>query len=158
MKTESCVTSPSCNDELCKEFKEAYDLMEAGRYSECKPILESLSERGCHYATYNLGWMYKSGNGVQKDLAKALELYHKASILGNADAMYNIAESYVTGEGNKQDFVKSFEILLRGATLGHTLSEYQLGMAYFHGKGVKVNFTKAFEFFMKAAEKKFFEA
>ena len=41
------------------------------------------AERGDAFSQYRIGWCYKNGEGVQKDMTKAVEWYHKA--VENAD-------------------------------------------------------------------------
>ena len=45
------------------------------------------------------GIAYEEGQGIEKDTAKAVELYRQAADLGNADAMYRLAMCYMNGNG-----------------------------------------------------------
>lgn len=47
--------------------------------------------------------MYASGEGADKDPAKALEWFKKSANKGNADAQYNVAIAYENGAGTEKD-------------------------------------------------------
>uniref|UniRef100_UPI0025971FFC tetratricopeptide repeat protein n=1 Tax=uncultured Psychrobacter sp. TaxID=259303 RepID=UPI0025971FFC len=70
---------------------------------------QTLANQGDASAQHNLGWMYKNGEGVRQDYAKAVEWYTKAANQGNASAQYNIGLMYYGGEGVRQDYAKAAE-------------------------------------------------
>lgn len=41
-------------------------------------------------AHFNLALLYETGRGVQQDFEKAVDLYHKAAEMGDADSMYQL--------------------------------------------------------------------
>ena len=45
-------------------------------------------------ALVNLGYLYETGRGVPKDIAKAMSYYRQAAELGNPVALYNLGRSY----------------------------------------------------------------
>ncbi|CAB4415534.1 unnamed protein product [Rhizophagus irregularis] len=47
--------------------------------------------------------MYENGEGVDKDYARAFELYHKAANSGYGFAQYNLANMYEYGEEVEKD-------------------------------------------------------
>ena len=55
-----------------------------------KKACDSGNMRGC----YNLGVMYTNGNGVEKDLGKAVELFKKACDGGDMDGCRNLGIMY----------------------------------------------------------------
>ena len=48
-------------------------------------------------ALVNLGYMHETGQGVPKDIVKAISYYRQAAELGNPVALYNLGRSYYTG-------------------------------------------------------------
>jgi TPR repeat protein len=50
---------------------------------------------------------YRSGEGVEKDLAKAFQLYRMAAETGHAEAQTRLADSYRNGEGVEKDLAKA---------------------------------------------------
>ena len=57
------------------EMDAALKNLQSGRYNAAKDTLEELAEQGDPTAQYYFGYMHSQGVGVEKDLAKALELY-----------------------------------------------------------------------------------
>ena len=55
-----------------------------------------------------LGVMYVLGEGVEKDAAKAFELFTKAAEL-TPDAYGNLGTAYFYGEGTEKDYAKAVE-------------------------------------------------
>ena len=59
-------------------------------------------------AICHMGGYYSEGQyGLQRDHAKALELWHRAAELGHTDAYYNIGDAYKNGRGVERDEKKS---------------------------------------------------
>ena len=53
------------------------------------------AERGDASAQYALGYMYASGNGVEKDKTEAARWYRKAAEQGHAMAQYALGLSLI---------------------------------------------------------------
>ena len=79
-----------------------------------KPLLEdfeslkALAEKGDAKAQYNLGTMYRSGEGVEQDDKEALKWILKAIEQGQAEAQYNLGTMYELGDGVGQDYVTAY--------------------------------------------------
>jgi TPR repeat protein len=52
--------------------------------------LQLAAERGVADAQFDLGYCYAHRKGVEKDEAKAGQLYARSAKQGNADAQYNL--------------------------------------------------------------------
>ena len=63
-----------------------------------------LAEQGNADAQYNLGLMYKKGEGVTQDYKIALKWYKLSAEQGNADAQSNLGVMYERGRGVLQDY------------------------------------------------------
>lgn len=61
------------------------------------------AEQGDSDAQYQLGVMFYYGEGVSKDLSKAVNWIRKAAEQENADALYELGVMYERGEGVPQD-------------------------------------------------------
>ena len=59
----------------------------------------SRAEQGDASAQFNLGQMYKDGEGVPKDLAEAAKWWRKAAGQGHADAQFELGYAYKRGRG-----------------------------------------------------------
>jgi len=47
--------------------------------------------------------MYRIGEGVPKNAAKAIEWFKKAAAQGNSDAQFNLGMMYYTADGMSKD-------------------------------------------------------
>ncbi len=104
------------------------------------------------YAMNNLGHMYRNGEGVEQDYAKAAEWFTKAADSGNVAAMNALGYMYETGEGVEQDYAKAIEWYTKAADLGDADAMNNLGYMYEHGVGVEQDGAKAVEWYTKAAD------
>jgi len=78
----------------------AYNAMDyATAIKEWKP----LAEQGYAKAQYNLGLMYKNGNGVLKDATEAVKWYRLAAEQGDAQAQRNLGHMSSNGNGVLKD-------------------------------------------------------
>ena len=76
------------------------------------------AEQGDASAQYNLGVMYRDGNGVPKDLAKAVEWFRKAAEQGYPNAQYNLGVMYQDGDGVPRDLVQAHKWFSLAAASG----------------------------------------
>jgi len=76
-----------------------------GDFATALEIVRELAEQGLDQAQYNLGVLYKQGEGVPQDYAKAVYWYRLAAEQGHASAQFNLGVLYDQGEGVPQDFV-----------------------------------------------------
>lgn len=89
---------------------------------------EALSEK---QALYQLGYQMQKGDGMPKNLPKAIESYKKASALGHRSANHNLGMIYYLGEGGiKQDYVESAKWFAIGAERDLTDSQKALVHLY----------------------------
>ena len=79
-------------------------------------------------ATCNLGAFYSEGMyRLPQNYAKALELWHRAGELGNADAYYNIGSAYELGDGVEVDEKKGIHYWELAAMGGNVNARHNLG-------------------------------
>lgn len=79
------------------------------QYIEAIKWFEKSSDAGYVIATNNLGLLYNSGIGVDRDLSKAMTYFKKAAQLGLPVAMYNTGYLYETSKAfgkNKEEAMK----------------------------------------------------
>jgi uncharacterized protein len=66
--------------------------------------LQEQAEKGDAKAQYELANIYAKGEGVEKDLKKAVYWYEKAAEQGHSYAQYNLGLMYYKGLGVEKDF------------------------------------------------------
>ena len=64
--------------------------------------------QGDENAQYNVGWAYKSGEGIAKNAKKAFEWHLKSAEQGDPDAQNHIGNAYELGEGTNKNAKKAF--------------------------------------------------
>ena len=133
-------------------YKRGAELFEARKYTDAMPMLEKAAQMGHSGAQNHLGVDYKTGEGVAKDLKKAIYWYQKAIDQNNPKAMWNLAQLYKKGDGVAKDEKKYVSLLLRAAGLGHSNSQNSVGLLYQKGIGVAKNIEEAIKWYNAAAD------
>lgn len=77
------------------------------------------ADQGNMIAQYNLGQMYRSGNGVEVDYEKALKYYKKAADQGYADAMNCLGFMYEKGLGVNSNINTAYQWYQAAADAGN---------------------------------------
>ena len=83
----------------------AYD---AGDYATALREWRPLAEQGHANAQYNLGLMYRDGEGAPQDNAEAMKWFRLAANHGEASAQLNLGVMYATGKGVPQNLVLAY--------------------------------------------------
>jgi len=118
------------------EYSNAEEAYAAGEYAEAVKWYRLAAEQGYAVAQFNLGNMYRIGNGVPENDAEALKLYRLAAEQGDAQAQVNLALMYHAGHGvpvNDAEAVKWYRL---AAEQGDAQAQYNLGFIYDNGRGV----------------------
>ena len=64
-----------------------------------------VADQGDTDAQYNLGIMYRDGEGVPEDYAQAATWFRKSAVQGDARAQVSLGIMYTNGSGVPQDYV-----------------------------------------------------
>ena len=104
---------------------------------------------------YEWGEKFYYGNGVEKNLVKALIMYLKAAEKGHVDAQYSAGYMYYYGEGTSTDEEEAFKWCVKAANQGHAKAQYLVADMYSSGRGVNKNLRTAFSWYKKAAEQEY---
>ena len=104
-------------------------------------------------AQNNLGMMYASGNGVPRDIAKAVAWFQRAAAAGSAEAQNNMATKYALGDGVPQNSAEALRLYRSAAEKGDLSAFYNLGVIYTEGKVVPKDGAEAARWYRKAAER-----
>lgn len=110
------------------------------------------AESGNVDAQLNLGIAYAKGNGVKKDLKKAVYWLERSSKGNSARGTYLLARAYELGRGVKKDPRKAFEFMSRAEAMGIEVAKVNLGLYFRTGLGVKKDLLRSFQIFEELAE------
>ena len=93
-------------------------------------MIQKRVNAGDPVAIYNLGIQYENGRcGLEKDSARAVELYERAAELGLKEAHYNLGVLYAEGTDVEKDIAKAFRHFEKAAMCGHVFARHNLGNA-----------------------------
>ena len=109
-------------------------------------------------AQCHIGICYFNGEGVEQDLQKAVEWFHKAAEQGHADAQNRLGVCYDRGEGVEQNSEIANQWFLRAAKQGYAKAQFNIGWHYYTGDGDPEDSKQAVYWFSKAAEQGHAEA
>lgn len=138
------------------------------------------AKNGHNYAKRQLGFMYYTGTGVNKNIKKAAEFGHTTAqyelkIISDTMNGYNdlytsatdqkLAEDhlkagtmYYNGDGVPKNYDKALTLFKLAADQGHAEAQYNLGIMYDNGHGVPKNYDTAVKFYKLAADQGLVEA
>jgi len=103
-------------------------------------------------ATYYLAGMYRLGLGVDKNYARAIELYENAMKKGNSDAKACLGLMHVMGQGMPRNVKHGHKMLEDARYEGSIVALDNLGMMYESGIGVPKDIDKAIKYYNSAEE------
>ncbi|KAH3758364.1 sel1 repeat family protein [Pelomyxa schiedti] len=116
-------------------------------------LFQRAADAGGADAMCNLGLCYYSGNGVEKDIHKALTLWQRASESGDADAMCNVGVCYENGDGVEKDINKAVTLYKRAADGGSPNALYNLARRHSEGvDGLAKDLHQAHRLWLRAAD------
>ena len=99
-----------------------------------------------------LALCHRIGSGVALDPAKAVELFQRASDLGDSNAMHGLGISLQKGIGIAKDEAKAVEWYRKSADLGNPMAMNELGYCLKKGIGLPKDETKGVEWYQKSAD------
>ena len=112
----------------------------------------ALADLGNADAQVTLGNIYHEGTVVERDEARAFELYLKAARQKNVAGQLAVARCYYGGRGVVRDYNESFNWFQEAALQGCAEAQHQVGCMCRDGIGViERDLKKAEEWFKKAA-------
>ena len=95
--------APIAQADVTQDFDRAATAHRQGDYQTAARLWRPLAEQGVVNAQFNLGQMYRFGDGVAQDYAEALKWYRKAAEQGDKASQFNLGSMYLNGEGVVKD-------------------------------------------------------
>ncbi len=89
------------------DFQAGLDAYRQGDYETALKEWRPLAEQGDARAQFNLGLMYRVGQGVPQDYTQALKWFRLAAEQGDAGGQSKLGASYNIGKGVPQDYVQA---------------------------------------------------
>jgi TPR repeat protein len=128
------------------------------QYGEALKWFKLAADKGHPNAQFNLGQMYRLGQGMAKNQTEAVRWYRAAANQGFADAQLRLGIAYEEGDGvarNLTEAARLYRLSITNPHHGDGLAEAQfsLGALYHEGKGVPKDWKVAAELFEAAADR-----
>jgi TPR repeat protein len=117
--------------------------------------MEALSKRavaGDTRAQLQMGLAYEFGDGVAKDMDKAMHWYRIAADRGDPVAQTDLGYFYESGANGPKDPAEAAKWYLRAAISGFTRAKFNLGVLYLTGAGVQKSDNEAAHWIGEAAD------
>lgn len=109
-------------------------------------------------ALNNLGSLYYSGVGVDRNSAKAAVLFEKSAKLGNAEAAVNLGFILISGNGREKNPQLAMQYFENASKIGSAIADFMVGYAHYRGIYRDKDLSKAAQLIKKAASAGFDEA
>ena len=100
----------------------------------------------------DLAYALFKGDGVEKDVPKAYELFSEAAEQGSTNAMFWLG-AICENEEEYFSLEEGFQWFLKAAEMDNPAAQFQVGCHYLHGKGVDLDYDQAFKWFSLSADK-----
>ena len=100
---------------------------------------------------YQLATKYEDGNGVPRDMGKAIALYRQAAEQGYVPAQTYLGVIYDKGRGVQQDDAEAIRWFRLAAEKDDPQSQFNLGVLLIKGRGTEKNEKEGWDLIRKAA-------
>lgn len=115
----------------------AIDKYNQRNYSGALADWGKLAEMGNHDAWFNLGQMYRLGQGISFDFPKAIENYTLAAVAGHTAAQRELGNLYFFTIGTDAAREQAIPWWKKAAANGDPKAQYILGILFFNGDVVE---------------------
>jgi TPR repeat protein len=123
----------------------------AGNFAEAFAWCQRAAYSNLPWAQYNLGLMYRKGEGVPQSDADAAHWYRLSATQNFPEAQQKLADLYYTGQGVPLSYAYAATWYRKAAEQGHAEAQYQLGLLYALGQGVEHDYTQSRDWTRQAA-------
>lgn len=138
-------TPASSQRSVAELFQLGKQAADSENYAQARLWYGRAIEAGSPGAMVNMGLFYLRGTGVDKEPAKAAELFRRAADQGTGLAMYYLAHQYSSGQGLKRSKKRAAEWYQKAVDSGIARAAFWLGSLYDDGKGVRRDRARAAE-------------
>ena len=108
-------------------LRKAAELYNAEQFNEAFELYSILANEGNTVAQYQLGQLYRLGQGTEKNYKEAVSWYKASAQSGNAEAQYRLGVMMYYGEGVQRSRKEGLEWIRKAAKQNHTKALEALG-------------------------------
>jgi len=99
--------------------------------------IRQLARQGDGEAQYSLALRYDLGDGIERNMARAIHWYTRAADQGVAGACFTLGMKYEFGVGVRRDVKRAMSLYKRAALQDWPMAQFFLGRLYLNGDGVR---------------------
>ena len=125
------------------DFQKGLTAVQSGDFATALQEFKPLAKQGDARAQYNLGLMYRKGQGVPQDDKAAVKWYRLAAEQGDASAQNTLGLMYAYGQGVPENAKTAMKWYTLAAKQGYVDTLYNLGVMYANGFGVRKDYIRA---------------
>ena len=114
----------------------------SGNFAEAFAWCQRAADSNLAWAQYNLGLMYRKGEGVAQSDAEAAHWYRLAANQDFSDAQQKLADLYYVGRGVPRNYAQAAAWYRKAAERGNAEAQFQLGHLYEIGLGVEHDYVQ----------------
>lgn len=118
------------------DYEQGVNAAFEGDYATAYREFSIAAEEGLALAQYNLGILFFTGQGVERDADAAYRWTAAAAAQGHIAAQFNLATLLITGEGTAKDVEPAVEWYSQAAKAGHPEAASELASLYSDGSDV----------------------
>jgi uncharacterized protein len=123
----------------------------AGNFPDAFAWCERAAHSNLAWAQYNLGLMYRKGEGVSQSDFEAAHWYRLAATQNFPEAQQKLADLYYTGQGVPLSYTQAAAWYRKAADHGNAEAQFLLGHLYAVGQGVEHDYTQSRHWIRQAA-------
>ena len=120
----------------------SFRLYAAGNFAEAFTWCQRAADQRLAWAQYNLGLMYRKGEGVAPNDAEAAHWFRLAATQNYPEAQQRLAALYYLGQGVPLSFTQAARWYGRAAENGNAEAQFQLAHLYQMGLGVELDYVQ----------------
>ncbi len=132
-------------------FQTGVDAIQEKDFKKAFKAFDVLANKNLDVAQYNLGIMYKNGEGAEQDLKKSLYWLEKSANQNNIEAEVALGWLYDASKDPK----KAVFWFKKAANQGDALSQLMIAIYSHAGTGIEKDDSSAFFYLKKSAEQNF---
>lgn len=133
---------------------DSIDAIARGDFAEAARLFREAGTQGDVFSKRELGRLYETGLGVQRNYYQAVALYTEAAELDYVKAIYDLGRMFHDGKGVSRDYAKAAELFDRAAAQNDAEALYALAWMRLRGEGVEQNDNVAAALLSKATEQR----
>ena len=149
---KACGQAVRASPEPRLKYQYGRALQKADQLKEAMTWYRNAADQGYAAAEFNVGLLYATGKGVEKNEAEAAKWYRKAADQGSAVAQYHLGTFYLMGIGVQEDREHAFQWFMKSAEQGLPVAQKLVSESFTQGWGTGRNLDKKKEWLLRSAK------